>query len=149
MASSLVVIAAPDMPVSRRRRACGSTASTALPPPVGRGGAALSASAAVEGVSKGEIDVAGLPLRAEAFYRDQRIDLRLGATATPIDRAGARIQPADGSPLPYGSLVLAMGPRQRRFDVPGVGLPGGPRPAHALPTRPPCANGSRPASGLW
>ena len=30
---------------------------------------------------KGEMDIHGLPLRAEAHFRDQRIDLRLGVSA--------------------------------------------------------------------
>ncbi len=73
---------------------------------------------------KGEIDLAGLPLRADAFYREQRIDLRLGAKAARIDRAGAHVELADGSSVAYGQLILATGARQRRLDVPGVDLPG-------------------------
>src|SRR5271165_3164620 len=46
---------------------------------------------------KGEMDLHGLPLRAEAFYRERRIDLRLGARAARIDRAGRRVELADGS----------------------------------------------------
>ena len=36
---------------------------------------------------KGEMELHGLPLRAEAFYRDRRIDLRLGVRAI-ADRPG-------------------------------------------------------------
>jgi 3-phenylpropionate/trans-cinnamate dioxygenase ferredoxin reductase subunit len=79
---------------------------------------------------KGEMDLAGLPLRAEAFYREQRIDLRLGAKATRIDRAARKVELADGSSVPYGHLILATGARQRRLDVPGVDLDG----VHALRT---------------
>ena len=73
---------------------------------------------------KGEMDLLGLPLRAEAFYRDQRIDLRLGAHAIRIDRAAQTIALADGSSVGYGHLILATGARQRRLDVPGVDLAG-------------------------
>ena len=73
---------------------------------------------------KGEMDLHGLPLRAEGFYRDQRIDLRLGARATRIDRAARRVMLADGDAVGYGHLILATGARQRRLDVPGVDLPG-------------------------
>ncbi|MGO9421229.1 NAD(P)/FAD-dependent oxidoreductase [Roseiarcus sp.] len=73
---------------------------------------------------KGDMDLHGLPLRAEAFYRDQRIGLRLGVRATRIDRAARRVELADGSSIGYGHLILATGARQRRLDVPGVDLPG-------------------------
>jgi 3-phenylpropionate/trans-cinnamate dioxygenase ferredoxin reductase subunit len=73
---------------------------------------------------KGEMDLHGLPLRAEAFYRDHRIDLRLGAGAARIDRAARRVVLADGGSVGYGHLILATGARQRRLEVPGVDLPG-------------------------
>ena len=43
---------------------------------------------------KGEMDIHGLPLRAEAHFRDQRIDLRLGVGARAA--AGAAIGSATG-----------------------------------------------------
>jgi 3-phenylpropionate/trans-cinnamate dioxygenase ferredoxin reductase component len=73
---------------------------------------------------KGEMDIHGLPLRAEALFREQRIDLRLGVRATRIDRASRRVELGDGSAVCYTHLVLATGARQRRLDVPGVDLPG-------------------------
>jgi 3-phenylpropionate/trans-cinnamate dioxygenase ferredoxin reductase subunit len=73
---------------------------------------------------KGEMDVHGLPLRAEAFYRDQRIDLRLRARATWIDRPARRVELADGGSINYNHLILATGARQRRLDVPGADLDG-------------------------
>lgn len=72
----------------------------------------------------GEMDAKGLPLRAEAFYRNEKIDLRLGARATRIDRAAYRVELADGSAIDYGHLIVATGARPRRFDIPGIGLPG-------------------------
>src|SRR6516225_2346772 len=56
---------------------------------------------------KGEMDLHGLPLRAEAHFRDQRIDLRLGVGATQIDRAAKRVELSDGGALDYGHLILA------------------------------------------
>ena len=41
---------------------------------------------------KGEMDIHGLPLRAEAHFRDHRIDLRLGVGATRIDRAARQVE---------------------------------------------------------
>jgi 3-phenylpropionate/trans-cinnamate dioxygenase ferredoxin reductase subunit len=73
---------------------------------------------------KGEMDLHGLPLRAEAFYRYQRIGLRLGARAVRIDRPGRRVMLPDGASIGYGHLILATGARQRRLEVPGVDLDG-------------------------
>jgi 3-phenylpropionate/trans-cinnamate dioxygenase ferredoxin reductase component len=73
---------------------------------------------------KGETDGAALLLRGEPFYRDQRIDLRLGARVTRLDRAVRKAALADGGAVAYSHLVLATGARQRRLDVPGVDLPG-------------------------
>ena len=73
---------------------------------------------------KGEMDLGGLPLRAEAFFHDNRIDLKLGVTATSIDRASQRVETSDGAAIDYGHVILATGARQRRLEAPGVALPG-------------------------
>ena len=73
---------------------------------------------------KGEMDIHGLPLRAEAFFRDQRIDLRLGVRAERIDRAAQRVETSDGRTIGYGHLILATGARRRTLEAPGVELPG-------------------------
>jgi 3-phenylpropionate/trans-cinnamate dioxygenase ferredoxin reductase subunit len=73
---------------------------------------------------KGEMEIHGLPLRADAHFRDQRIDLRLGVGAKRIDRAAQRIELSDGGRVAYGHLILATGARQRRLNAPGVDLPG-------------------------
>ncbi len=73
---------------------------------------------------KGEMDIHGLPLRAEAYFRDQRIDLRLGVRAERIDRAAQRVETSDGQAIGYGHLILAIGARRRRLEAPGVELPG-------------------------
>jgi 3-phenylpropionate/trans-cinnamate dioxygenase ferredoxin reductase component len=73
---------------------------------------------------KGEMDIHGLPLRAEAHFREQRIDLRLGVSATRIDRARQQVELSDGGTIAYGHLILATGARQRRLEARGVDLPG-------------------------
>ncbi len=73
---------------------------------------------------KGEMDIHGLPLRAEAYFRDQRIDLRLGVAAIWIDRARRRVETSDGRAIGYGHLILATGSRHRLLEVSGVDLPG-------------------------
>src|SRR5271166_94998 len=73
---------------------------------------------------KGEMDIHGLPLRAEAHFRDQRIDLKLGVSATRINRASQQVELGNAQTIDYGHLILATGARQRRLEVPGVDLPG-------------------------
>ena len=73
---------------------------------------------------KGEMEIHGLPLRAEAHFRERRIDLRLGVSATRIDRASRKVELSDGGTIAYGHLILATGARQRRLDAPGIDLEG-------------------------
>ncbi|TMJ06405.1 MAG: Rieske 2Fe-2S domain-containing protein [Alphaproteobacteria bacterium] len=63
-----------------------------------------------------------LPLRADEFYRESQIDLRLKTDVAKIDpRAGAVIL-ADGSALPYDRLLLATGAEPVRLPIPGAEL---------------------------
>jgi 3-phenylpropionate/trans-cinnamate dioxygenase ferredoxin reductase subunit len=71
-----------------------------------------------------------MPLRAERFFRENRIELRTGVTATAIDRAARTVHLDDGRTLPYDVLVLATGAANRTPAVPGVDQPG----VHALRT---------------
>ena len=73
---------------------------------------------------KGQMDRAGLPLRAEQFYRDKAIDLRLGVAATRIDLAGRKVEFASGAAERFDHLILATGARPRPFAVPGADLAG-------------------------
>ncbi len=73
---------------------------------------------------KGAMDRAGLPLRAEQFYREKQIDLRLGVQATRIDLAGRRVELGAGGAEPFDHLILATGARPRPFTVPGAELAG-------------------------
>ena len=73
---------------------------------------------------KGAMDRAGLPLRAEQFYREKQIDLRLGVQATRIDLAGRRVELGAGGAEPFDHLILATGARPRPFAIPGAELDG-------------------------
>src|SRR5277367_6214410 len=73
---------------------------------------------------KGQMDLAGLPLRAEKFFIDHRVDLRLGEKAMRIDRPGGFVELSSGASVPYDQLILATGARQRVLHVPGVDLEG-------------------------
>ena len=50
---------------------------------------------------KGAMDRAGLPLRAEQFYGEKQIDLRLGVQATRIDLAARRVELSAGGAEPF------------------------------------------------
>ena len=69
---------------------------------------------------KGQMDLAGLPLRAEKFFIDHRIDLRLGIKAERIDRAARLVELSSGASAAYDHLILATGARQRPLRAPGV-----------------------------
>jgi 3-phenylpropionate/trans-cinnamate dioxygenase ferredoxin reductase subunit len=73
---------------------------------------------------KGAMDLAGLPLRAERFYRDHDVDLRLGERAVRIDRGSKRVELSSGGAAPFDHLILATGARPRPLDAPGLGLGG-------------------------
>ena len=73
---------------------------------------------------KGQMELAGLPLRGEKFFDEQRIDLRLGVAATRIDRAGRQLELGGGGAAPYDHLILAAGARARVLRVAGLDLEG-------------------------
>jgi 3-phenylpropionate/trans-cinnamate dioxygenase ferredoxin reductase subunit len=73
---------------------------------------------------KGAMDRTGLPLRAEQFYREKQIDLRLGVQATRIDLAGRRVELGAGGAETFDHLILATGARPRPFAIPGADLDG-------------------------
>ncbi len=73
---------------------------------------------------QGEADAESLLLRPASFYADQDITLRLGIPVVAIDRAALVVRLADGTTLPYDSLILATGASPRRIPLPGLDLPG-------------------------
>jgi len=72
----------------------------------------------------GKQDIEGTALRPLAFYESHRIELVTGAKATSIDRAGRSVSLASGRSLPYETLVLAVGARNRTLPVKGAELDG-------------------------
>ena len=54
------------------------------------------------------------------WYSEHRVDLRLGATATAIDRAAHEVRLADGGTVGYDKLLLATGASPRRLPIPGA-----------------------------
>lgn len=61
-----------------------------------------------------------LPLKGEAFYPTNAIDLRLGVVAGRIDRGRRELLLEGGERLPYDHLVLATGARNRLPPVRGL-----------------------------
>lgn len=61
-----------------------------------------------------------LPLKGEAFYSQNNIELRLGVVAERIDRALKQLVLTTGERLPYDHLVLATGARNRIPPVAGL-----------------------------
>jgi 3-phenylpropionate/trans-cinnamate dioxygenase ferredoxin reductase component len=61
-----------------------------------------------------------LPIKAEAFYDANRIELLRGVTASAIDRSTAELVLQDGGRLSYDHLVLATGARNRIPPIPGL-----------------------------
>ena len=72
----------------------------------------------------GEIDESRLWLQPPETWADQNVELRLGVTATGIDRSARQVSFDDGSQDAYDHLVLATGSRVRPLPVPGAELAG-------------------------
>ncbi len=72
----------------------------------------------------GKIGLDLLLMRPEGFYEEHRIERIAGKRAVAIDRAGRRLELADGWELPYDHLVLATGARNRVPALPGIDLDG-------------------------
>jgi anthranilate 1,2-dioxygenase ferredoxin reductase component len=60
---------------------------------------------------------ATLHLKPESFYAEQRIALRLGTTATRIDRAAKHVELAGGERVAYDKLLIATGCHARRLPA--------------------------------
>jgi nitrite reductase (NADH) large subunit len=65
----------------------------------------------------------GLFLRLDAWYDEQRIEMRRGARVEGIDPAGGELHVAGGERIPYDGLLLAVGARPFVPPFPGADLP--------------------------
>lgn len=72
----------------------------------------------------GKVEEAGLQLRAEKVYADQRVELMLGERIAAINTEGRSLRLESGAELAYSHLVLATGARNRPLPAPGVELDG-------------------------
>lgn len=62
-------------------------------------------------------------LRSDDFYRERKIELRVGARVERIDTGARRVTLAGGETLPFGELLLATGATAIALPVPGGDLP--------------------------
>ena len=77
-------------------------------------------------LSKAFLKAGGPPpfIKAEAFYADNAIDLRVNASVVSIDRPDGVVRFADGTAEAFDGLVLATGARLRHAPVEGADLDG-------------------------
>lgn len=68
----------------------------------------------------GEMNPDWLPLQGEDWYRDQKIDLALGAKVASIDVKAKRVVLDDGKAHEFGALLLATGADPIRLPIPGA-----------------------------
>jgi apoptosis-inducing factor 3 len=64
-----------------------------------------------------------IPLAKKDYYRKNKIELRLGTTATAIDIPGHRVMLDTGDTLDFTKLLIATGAEPIRLKVPGAELP--------------------------
>jgi 3-phenylpropionate/trans-cinnamate dioxygenase ferredoxin reductase subunit len=60
----------------------------------------------------------------QAFYADHEIELLLGTTVTELDAGAKRIKLTGRRDLDFDALLLSVGARARRLDLPGAELDG-------------------------
>ena len=72
----------------------------------------------------GQKTTAQCALYDEAFYREQRIDLRVDAPVQHIDRAARQVVLQNDHRVDYHRLLIATGAAPRRLTVPGATLAG-------------------------
>jgi apoptosis-inducing factor 3 len=64
-----------------------------------------------------------VPLRQESFYLENKIEKRLGQTASEIDIRAREVVLAGGDKVPYDQLMLATGAEPVRLTIPGADQP--------------------------
>jgi len=73
---------------------------------------------------QGELAADRLYLRPQAFYEQQKIEIRLGARVIAIDPAAKRVETDDGETHNYDKLLIATGAPPRLLNCDGADLEG-------------------------
>ena len=68
---------------------------------------------------RGEVGREKVYVHGEAFYAEQRVELRLGRTAMSLDASANELALDDGERLRYDRLLLTTGAEPRRLSIPG------------------------------
>ncbi len=71
----------------------------------------------------GEAPPEWMPLRADSWYADNDIDLRLNTEIAALDARERQVALKGGDALPYDALVLALGAEPSRPPIPGLDAP--------------------------
>ena len=72
---------------------------------------------------RNEEDLSGWLVEPPDWYEKNQVEL-VRTTATRIDTPGRRVELDSGGAVEYSKLLIATGGRNRRMEVPGIGLPG-------------------------
>jgi 3-phenylpropionate/trans-cinnamate dioxygenase ferredoxin reductase subunit len=73
---------------------------------------------------RGEDSIESILVRPDPWYRERDIETRFGTLVTQLDADQRAVVLAGGERLPFDSLLVATGSRNRQIDVPGAALPG-------------------------
>src|SRR5688500_16058182 len=77
-----------------------------------------------KGYLRGAVPFDKLLVRPGDFYAAHSINLMLGSRVSAIDSSRRIIHIADGKRVPYDSLLIATGARNRQARIPGADLEG-------------------------
>ena len=73
---------------------------------------------------KGDQGADKIYLRAESFYTDRDIAMKLNTSATGIDTQSKTVALSTGETLDYNHLLISTGSRPRKLNIEGSDLPG-------------------------
>lgn len=77
-----------------------------------------------KGYLRGEDPLERILVRPEPWYQEQDIQTRFGTLVTQLDMDERAVVLAGGERVPFDSLLVATGGRNRQIDAPGAALPG-------------------------
>jgi NADPH-dependent 2,4-dienoyl-CoA reductase/sulfur reductase-like enzyme len=73
---------------------------------------------------RGDAEVKDTLIQPEEWYRDQKIQVLSGTSATALDTRAKRVTLSSGQTLTYDRALIATGAEPNRLPIPGVDLPG-------------------------